>query len=285
MKTRIILLFLASIDTLLEKDAYMFCHHGQGILYIENSGQHLPGVGFEPEIEDLREYYANDPRNFNRYISQIETIIRHHTACPNDELGSNEEDAQVSRVAESIFSGSDWDDGILGYHELILRDGTVQILHDTEMYTKGVERGDLSTRTNNRVAYHISLVGIGPMYPNTGQRIIGSEEQREGYPLTTHHIWDGHPFTTAQELAFRARVLHNIEYFNSKGANITIDDVKGHLDVEPAGVPCPGMSMAEVRDWITNGVPVETIRDWRERWDWYINNWNDWLRTLRTWRS
>jgi len=30
----------AGSDTLLKKGAYMFCHHGQGILYIEESGQH-----------------------------------------------------------------------------------------------------------------------------------------------------------------------------------------------------------------------------------------------------
>jgi len=34
-------------DTLLKSSAYMFCHHGQGILYIEESDQHH----FELQVE------------------------------------------------------------------------------------------------------------------------------------------------------------------------------------------------------------------------------------------
>ena len=256
----------AGAATLLKDNAYMFCHHGQGILYIEESGQHRCGVlsaknEASIKVEDLRENY-NQPDDRDR--DTIVTIIRHHSGCLNDD--------QI-RNAGTVFSGPDWGAGThVGYHELILRDGTVQILHEPEVIAYGMERNvarDRHQRPNNRVAYHISLVGTGPMDPSsvTGRRITAEADGLDGYP-----------FTEQQELAFRARVLYNMERFG-----IGLSNVKGHNEIESN--LCPGMRMDEIRNWITHGVPVDTIRRWHDNWDSYVANWNSWLATLRTWRN
>jgi hypothetical protein len=63
-----------------------------------------------------------------------------------------------------------------GYHEVILRDGTVQLCYDPTVVTNGV-------RGHNQSTYHICLVGNGS-------------------------------FTELQEKSFRERALFNLARFN-----------------------------------------------------------------------
>lgn len=44
---------LAEYRTLLQNSAYMFCHHGQGLLYLDDSGQQLPVVDDLDEIDNV----------------------------------------------------------------------------------------------------------------------------------------------------------------------------------------------------------------------------------------
>lgn len=104
------------------------------------------------------------PSKTTRKISQIKKIARHHSATTTGDYFA---------FWNNRWKGLGWGKG--GYHEIILRDGTVQICYDPKYPTNGV----LNHNTNT---YHICVVGNGS-------------------------------FTEAQERAFEERCLLAIQSF------------------------------------------------------------------------
>ncbi len=93
------------------------------------------------KIQDIR--HRTQRTNGTRNLSQIKYIVRHHSATTTGDFDS----------FWRFWHGTrGWGTG--GYHEIILRDGTVQICYDPTEITNGV--GNYNTPT-----YHICLVGNG----------------------------------------------------------------------------------------------------------------------------
>lgn len=109
--------------------------------------------------------------NSKRKISQINKLARHHS-------GTNSGDAGAFARHHTQTLG--WSTS--GYHEVILRDGRVQLCYDASVITNGV-------RNHNTNTYHICLVGNGN-------------------------------FTEAQEKAFNERAKVAIELFNLKVSDV-----------------------------------------------------------------
>lgn len=87
---------------------------------------------------------SKTPRtNGTRRLSQIKYIARHHSAT---ETGSWETFWPYWRDTNKWGTG--------GYHEIILRNGDVQLCYDPEEITNGV-------KNHNHHAYHICVVGNG----------------------------------------------------------------------------------------------------------------------------
>lgn len=103
--------------------------------------------------------------------STIKNIARHHSA-------TNEGDVFAFENHWKNVRG--WNTG--GYHEIILRDGTVQLCYDSNIVTNGVYG-------HNTTTYHICLVGNGN-------------------------------FTQAQEKAFEERAKYNLKRFGLKVDNV-----------------------------------------------------------------
>lgn len=115
------------------------------------------------KIQDIR---GRTPRsNDTRNLSQIDYIVRHHSAT---------EDGDFDTFWKHWNGTKGWGTG--GYHEIILRDGTVQLCYDPNEITNGV--GDFNTP-----CYHICMVGNGS-------------------------------FTKAQEKAWDERVAYNMQRLN-----------------------------------------------------------------------
>src|SRR5690625_1204816 len=112
------------------------------------------------KIQDIR--HRTQRTNGTRSLSQIKYIVRHHSATPTGDFDS---------VWKYWHGTKGWGTG--GYHEIILRDGTVQLCYDPNEITNGV--GNYNTPT-----YHICLVGNGS-------------------------------FTAAQEKAWDERVAYNMK--------------------------------------------------------------------------
>ena len=93
------------------------------------------------KIQDIRN--RTQRTNGTRSVSQIKYIIRHHSATDTGNFDS------FWSFWKSVRG---WGTG--GYHEIILRDGTVQLCYDPHEITNGV--GNFNTPT-----YHICLVGNG----------------------------------------------------------------------------------------------------------------------------
>lgn len=92
------------------------------------------------KIQDIRH---RTPGNSRRSLSRITTIVRHHSATAGGDFDS----------FWRHWNGKlGWGTG--GYHEIILRDGTVQVCYPPEIITNGVGN-------NNSYTYHICLVGNG----------------------------------------------------------------------------------------------------------------------------
>lgn len=92
------------------------------------------------KIQDIRH---RTPGNSRRSLSRITTIVRHHSATVGGDFDS----------FWRHWNGKlGWGTG--GYHEIILRDGTVQVCYPPEIITNGVGN-------NNSYTYHICLVGNG----------------------------------------------------------------------------------------------------------------------------
>jgi len=113
-------------------------------------------------IQDLRRItpFTNSRRNVN----SIKNIARHHSATT---------DGDWTTFWKYWNGTKGWGTG--GYHEIILRDGTVQLCYDPEEITNGVAN-------HNSTTYHITVVGNGS-------------------------------FTDAQERAWEERCLYNLERF------------------------------------------------------------------------
>lgn len=113
-------------------------------------------------IQDIRHLTA--PSKTTRKISQITKFVRHHSASTTGDYFS----------FWNYWKSKGWTKG--GYHEIILRDGTVQLCYDPVYPTNGVGG-------QNTYIYNICLVGNGS-------------------------------FTEAQEKAFEERCLLALKNFN-----------------------------------------------------------------------
>lgn len=91
-------------------------------------------------IQDLR---PETPRsNRTRNESDITSIARHHSATPTGDW----------KHFWSYWQGKGWGTG--GYHEIILRDGSIQLCYDPNEITNGIAH-------HNSDTYHICVVGNG----------------------------------------------------------------------------------------------------------------------------
>lgn len=93
------------------------------------------------KIHDIRN--QTPKRSSRRKISSIRKIARHHSATTQGDFWS---------FWNNRWKGLGWITG--GYHEIILRDGSVQLCYDADMVTNGV-------LNHNSTTYHICLVGNG----------------------------------------------------------------------------------------------------------------------------
>lgn len=119
-------------------------------------------------MKKLLDIRNRTPRtNGLRALSQIKTIVRHHSATTSGNFDSFWRHWNVT---------NGWGTG--GYHEIIWRDGTVELCYDATVITNGV--GGHNTNT-----YHICMVGNGS-------------------------------FTEAQEKAWDERVAYNMKRFKIK---------------------------------------------------------------------
>jgi len=213
---------VAGSDTLLENDAYMFCHHGQGILYIEDSGQHLPGVGFE--LQTGEGYLQNSAVLREVEVRAITLIVRHHPVT--------EQTARAIDIHNNHENFLRY--GVGPYHEYIEQDGNVERIHPPEHIAYGAIG-------NNYHTYHISVIGTGPI--DAGESVLQGKE----VPLDHELVEE---FDPRQEAAFIERIG---ELIGPGGLlrHLTIDDVKGHYEVPGHGAnSCPGIMMNPVRDRI-----------------------------------
>lgn len=96
------------------------------------------------KIQDLRgNAKILGPSNAKRDVSVIKSIARHHSATKTGNVF----------IFQDYWNGTlGWETG--GYHEIILRDGTVQLCYFDDDVTNGIGGYNIST-------YHICLVGDG----------------------------------------------------------------------------------------------------------------------------
>src|SRR5699024_5006567 len=93
------------------------------------------------KIHDIR--HETPKRSSRRNVSTINKIARHHSATTAGDFWS---------FWNNRWKGLGWITG--GYHEIILRDGSVQLCYDANMVTNGV-------KGHNQRTYHICVVGNG----------------------------------------------------------------------------------------------------------------------------
>lgn len=93
------------------------------------------------KIQDIR--HLTPKRNTTRPEANIIVIVRHHSASSSGDFWT---------FWHNTWKKLGWAVG--GYHEIILRDGTVQLCYDPDMITNGVAG-------HNSRAYHICVVGNG----------------------------------------------------------------------------------------------------------------------------
>lgn len=91
-------------------------------------------------IQDLRPITPRSNRTRNE--SDITSIARHHSATPTGDW----------KHFWAYWQTKGWGTG--GYHEIILRDGTVQLCYDPNEITNGIAKHNSNT-------YHICVVGNG----------------------------------------------------------------------------------------------------------------------------
>lgn len=176
------------------------------------------------KIKDIRSRTKRS--NGTRKVSQIKHIVRHHSAT---------KDGNFDTFWNHWNGTKKWGTG--GYHEIILRDGTVELCYDPTEITNGV--GSYNTPT-----YHICLVGNGS-------------------------------FTEAQEEAWEERAKYNM-----KRLGIPLREVKGHNEMPGANTECPGISMAKVRNSLTNGNEPANTTKYKPKANLTVDGW--WGKKLTT---
>ncbi|MEK4565175.1 N-acetylmuramoyl-L-alanine amidase [Alkalihalobacillus sp. FSL R5-0424] len=92
-------------------------------------------------IQDIRKQVRGG--NSKRALSQVKNIARHHSATTGGDYFA---------FGKRWFGQLGWNTG--GYHEIILRDGTVQLCYDPNVITNGIAN-------HNTPTYHICVVGNG----------------------------------------------------------------------------------------------------------------------------
>lgn len=156
------------------------------------------------KINDIRNQ-TNGGDN-KRSLSKINKIARHHSATTTGDYFA---------FWNGRWKGLGWKTG--GYHELILRDGSVQLCYDADVITNGI-------RGHNENTYHICVIGNSS-------------------------------FTDVQEATFNERCLLAMDRFNVsvndvQGHNefsgtstscpgINMDMVRSRLKVQPIKVEAP----------------------------------------------
>lgn len=141
------------------------------------------------KIVDLRgDSRILGPSNPNRSVAGITKIARHHSATATGDVWS----------FQNHWRGMlGWGTG--GYHEIILRDGSVQLIYRDNVTTNGV--GNHNSKT-----YHICVVGNGS-------------------------------FTAAQEKAFDERARAAMQRFNLKAADVLgHNEFSGHVSNSCPGI-------------------------------------------------
>lgn len=124
------------------------------------------------KIVDLRgDSRIMGPTNPNRSVAGITKIARHHSATATGDVWA---------FQNHWRNVNKWGTG--GYHEIILRDGSVQLIYRDNVTTNGVGN-------HNSYTYHICLVGSGS-------------------------------FTSEQEKAFDERARAAMQRFNLKPADV-----------------------------------------------------------------
>ncbi|MBP1967961.1 N-acetylmuramoyl-L-alanine amidase CwlA [Virgibacillus natechei] len=140
--------------------------------------------------------------NSKRNISQIKNIARHHSATT---------EGTAQSFANYHVNHHGWNTS--GYHEVILRDGTVQIAYDDNVVTNGV--GGHNTPT-----YHICVVGSGS-------------------------------FTDKQEEAFEERAKEAMSRFGlDVGDVLGHNEFSNTNGYSHSSNSCPGIDMDKVRGWL-----------------------------------
>lgn len=127
-------------------------------------------------IQDIRD---QTPKRSSRHsVLRLEKIARHHTATTGGDFWS---------FWNNRWKGLGWSTG--GYHEIILRNGTVQLCYDPTVITNGVANHNSST-------YHIALVGNGSF--NDIQEQVWQERAKEAldrFNLTIQDILGHNEFS------------------------------------------------------------------------------------------
>lgn len=93
------------------------------------------------KVQDIRS--QTPKRKTTRLESNVNVVVRHHSASNGGDFWT---------FWNNTWKKAGWVVG--GYHEIILRDGTVQLCYDPNMITNGVAG-------HNSRAYHICVVGNG----------------------------------------------------------------------------------------------------------------------------
>ena len=177
---------LTGSDTLLMNSAYMFCHHGQGVLYIDESGQYpmrrlRPFLDSLVEVDDEEELHEED--NVDRdivsrsewgvldytqpgSIGTVPGIVVHHTDTPPTAAWDGAPESIQGRVnsidnhhrnnVENPDGTRGWSGGI-GYHFLIGTDGSIFEGRLTGWI--GAHAGDIGKN------HYIGIAVIGSYHP------------------------------------------------------------------------------------------------------------------------
>ena len=140
------------------------------------------------KIVDLRgDSRIMGPTNPNRSVAGITKIARHHSATATGDVWS----------FQNHWRNLGWGTG--GYHEIILRDGSVQLIYRDNVTTNGV--GNHNSKT-----YHICVVGNGS-------------------------------FTAEQEKAFDERARAAMQRFNLKASDVLgHNEFSGHTSSTCPGI-------------------------------------------------
>lgn len=172
------------------------------------------------KIVDLRgDSRILGPSNQNRSVAGITKIARHHSATATGDVWA----------FQNHWRGTlGWGTG--GYHEIILRDGSVQLIYRDNVTTNGV--GNYNSKT-----YHICVVGNGS-------------------------------FTAEQEKAFDERARAAMQRFNLKASDVLgHNEFSGHAS---NSCPGTNMAVVRSRLGASGGStpapnPTHNVEAWNKR--------------------